>query len=66
MIAPLATYITKLEKVKNKIHCSVREERERECKLYTLYKGLFSLSSICNIAPISTEEQSLCRSPGLP
>jgi hypothetical protein len=70
MIATLATYITKLEKIKNKIHCSVREEREREREresmqtLYFIQGAFFSLFQL-HIAPISTEEQSLCRSPGL-
>jgi hypothetical protein len=69
MITTLATYIAKLEKIKNKIHCSVREERERERErmqtLYFIQGAFFSLFHM-HIAPISTEEQSLCRSPGLP
>jgi hypothetical protein len=66
MIPTLATYITKLEKIKNKIHCSVRRERERESMqtLYFMQGAFFSLFQL-HIAPISTEEQSLCRSPGL-
>jgi hypothetical protein len=56
-----------LEKIKNKIHCSVREERERERYMQTLYfiQGVFFSLFQLHIAPISTKEQSLCRSPGL-